>query len=404
MMTVMGSYGKDYEGAVKATNEMSSTLIEYINGIEVIKAFNQGSRSYARLADKVRYNAQYYFNWMKKSQLGMALAYAFFPAQMLTILPVGWLLWLHGSLTAETFLTVILLSLGMAAPIVAAFNFVDTLAMVGTTVGQVDAILTAEEQEHSTAPVSFANHDIALEHVSFGYHDDKEILHDISLNIPSGQMTALVGPSGSGKSTIAKLAAGFWDVKQGRITMGGCDLRSIPLSQLYEQVAYVSQDNYLFDDTVRENIRMGRLNATDAEVEAAAHAAGCDSFIADLEHGYDTRVGGGGAHLSGGERQRIAIARAMLKDAPVILLDEATAYMDPENEALIQNAVNELVKNKTVIVIAHRLSTITGAANIVVVKDGCIAAQGTHPQLLETSPLYKEMWQAHIGAKDGDAE
>lgn len=404
MMTVMGSYGKDYEGAVKATNEMSSTLIEYINGIEVIKAFNQGSRSYARLADKVRYNAQYYFNWMKKSQLGMALAYAFFPAQMLTILPVGWLLWLHGSLTAETFLTVILLSLGMAAPIVAAFNFVDTLAMVGTTVGQVDAILTAEEQEHSTAPVSFANHDIALEHVSFGYHDDKEILHDISLNIPSGQMTALVGPSGSGKSTIAKLAAGFWDVKQGRITMGGCDLRSIPLSQLYEQVAYVSQDNYLFDDTVRENIRMGRLSATDAEVEAAAHAARCDSFIADLEHGYDTRVGGGGAHLSGGERQRIAIARAMLKDAPVILLDEATAYMDPENEALIQNAVNELVKNKTVIVIAHRLSTITGAANIVVVKDGCIAAQGTHPQLLETSPLYKEMWQAHIGAKDGDAE
>lgn len=404
MMTVMGSYGKDYEGAVKATNEMSSTLIEYINGIEVIKAFNQGSRSYARLADKVRYNAQYYFNWMKKSQLGMALAYAFFPAQMLTILPVGWLLWLHGSLTAETFLTVILLSLGMAAPIVAAFNFVDTLAMVGTTVGQVDAILTAEEQEHSTAPVSFANHDIALEHVSFGYHDDKEILHDISLNIPSGQMTALVGPSGSGKSTIAKLAAGFWDVKQGRITMGGCDLRSIPLSQLYEQVAYVSQDNYLFDDTVRENIRMGRLSATDAEVEAAAHAAGCDSFIADLEHGYDTRVGGGGAHLSGGERQRIAIARAMLKDAPVILLDEATAYMDPENEALIQNAVNELVKNKTVIVIAHRLSTITGAANIVVVKDGCIAAQGTHSQLLETSPLYKEMWQAHIGAKDGDAE
>lgn len=404
MMTVMGSYGKDYEGAVKATNEMSSTLIEYINGIEVIKAFNQGSRSYARLADKVRYNAQYYFNWMKKSQLGMALAYAFFPAQMLTILPVGWLLWLHGSLTAETFLTVILLSLGMAAPIVAAFNFVDTLAMVGTTVGQVDAILTAEEQEHSTAPVSFANHDIALEHVSFGYHGDKEILHDISLNIPSGQMTALVGPSGSGKSTIAKLAAGFWDVKQGRITIGGCDLRSIPLSQLYEQVAYVSQDNYLFDDTVRENIRMGRLSATDAEVEAAAHAAGCDSFIDDLEHGYDTRVGGGGAHLSGGERQRIAIARAMLKDAPVILLDEATAYMDPENEALIQNAVNELVKNKTVIVIAHRLSTITGAANIVVVKDGCIAAQGTHSQLLETSPLYKEMWQAHIGAKDGDAE
>ncbi len=404
MMTVMGGYGKDYEGAVKATTEMSGTIIEYINGIEVIKAFNQGSKSYARLTDKVRYNAQYYVNWMKKSQLGMAMAYGFFPAQMLTILPIGWLFWMHGSLSAETFLTVVILALGMAAPIVAAFNFVDTLAQVGTTVSQVDEILKGEEQDHGEKPVTFAGHDIELKNVSFGYHDDKEILHNVSLTIPAGKMTALVGPSGSGKSTIAKLAAGFWDVKQGSITLGGCDLKSIPLTQLYEQTAYVSQDNYLFDDTVRENIRMGRLNATDAEVETAAHAAGCDSFIHELENGYDTRVGGGGAHLSGGERQRIAIARAMLKDAPVIILDEATAYIDPENEAVIQKAVNALVKDKTVIVIAHRLSTITGAANIVVVKDGCIAAQGTHTQLMTSSPLYREMWQAHMGAKEGDAE
>ncbi len=404
MMTVMGGYGKDYEGAVKATTEMSSTLIEYINGIEVIKAFNQGDKSYARMTEKVRYNAQYYVNWMKKSQLGMAMAYGFFPAQMLTILPVGWLLWLHGSLTAETFLTVIILALGMAAPIVAAFNFVDTLAQVGITVGQVDEILKGEEQVHGETPVTFAGHDIALQNVSFGYHADKEILHDVSLTIPAGKMTALVGPSGSGKSTIAKLAAGFWDVKEGSITMDGHSLKDIPLQQLYEQVAYVSQDNYLFDDTVRENIRMGRLNATDAEVEAAAHAAGCDSFIGELERGYDTRVGGGGAHLSGGERQRIAIARAMLKDAPVVILDEATAYIDPENEAIIQKAVGSLVKNKTVIVIAHRLSTITDAANIVVVQDGRVAAQGTHAQLLQSSPLYRDMWQAHMGAKEGDAE
>lgn len=403
MKQVMGGYGKDYAGAVQATSEMSSTLIEYINGIEVIKAFNQGKNSYARLTDKVRYNAQYYVNWMKKCQLGMAIAYAFFPAQMLTVLPVGWLLWLHGSLTAETFLTVIILALGMAAPIVAAFNFVDTLAQVGTTVGMVDDILRAEEQAHSATPVTFKNHDIVLKNVSFGYHDDKEILHDVSLTIPEGKMTALVGPSGSGKSTLAKLTAGFWDVKTGSITMGGHDLKSIPLDELYAQTAYVSQDNYLFDDTVRENIRMGRLDATDAEVEAAAHAAGCGSFISELEQGYDTRVGGGGAHLSGGERQRIAIARAMLKDAPVVILDEATAYIDPENEAIIQKAVAALVKNKTVIVIAHRLSTITDAENIVVVKDGGIAAEGTHAQLLERSPLYREMWQAHMGAKDGDA-
>lgn len=403
MMTVMGGYAKDYEGAVQATNEMSGAMIEYIHGVEVIKAFNQGKKSYARLADKVRANAQYYYDWMRRSQLGMSMAYAFFPAQMLTVLPLGWVFYLHGSLTIEMFITVIILSLGMSAPIVAAFNFVDTLAQVGTTVAQVDEILGAEEQAHAETPVAFPDHDIEVCNVSFGYHADKEILHGVSLSIPQNSMTALVGPSGSGKSTIAKLIAGFWDVKSGTITMGGHDLKDIPLEQLYDQVAFVSQDNYLFDDTVRENIRMGRRDATDAEVAAAAHAAGCDSFIGGLEHGFDTVVGGGGAHLSGGERQRIAIARAMLKDAPIIVLDEATAYIDPENEAVIQRAVAKLVANKTVIVIAHRLSTITNADNIVVVRDGSIAAQGTHAQLLERSALYREMWQAHMGAKDGDA-
>ena len=402
MMTVMGGYAKDYAGAVQATNEMSGAMIEYIHGIEVIKAFNQGKNSYARLTDKVRANAQYYYDWMRRSQLGMSMAYAFFPAQMLTVLPLGWLFYLHGSLSAETFITVIILSLGMSAPIVAAFNFVDTLAQVGTTVEQVDEILKAEEQQHGQTPVKFSDHAIGLSHVSFGYRDDQEILHDVSLTIPQGGMTALVGPSGSGKSTIAKLVAGFWDVKKGVITMGGHDLLEIPLTQLYDQVAFVSQDNYLFDDTVRENIRMGRRDATDAEVEAAAHAAGCDSFLPHLENGYDTVVGGGGAHLSGGERQRIAIARAMLKDAPVIVLDEATAYIDPENEAVIQDAVARLVKDKTVIVIAHRLSTITKADNIAVVRDGRIEAQGKHEALLKNCPLYQEMWQAHIGAKDGE--
>ena len=404
MMMVMGGYAKDFAGAVQATNEMSSAMIEYIHGIEVIKAFNQGKKSYARLTDKVRANAQYYFDWMRRSQLGMSMAYAFFPAQMLTVLPLGWVFYLHGTLPIETFITVIILSLGMSAPIVAAFNFVDTLAQVKTTVEQVDEILKAEEQAHSDTPVTFADHDIAVQDVSFGYHDDEEILHHVSLTIPQNSMTALVGPSGSGKSTLAKLITGFWDVKSGSITMGGHDLKDIPLTQLYDQVAFVSQDNYLFDDTVRENIRMGRRDATDAEVEAAAHAAGCDSFIGTLEQGYDTLVGGGGAHLSGGERQRIAIARAMLKDAPIIVLDEATAYIDPENEAIIQQAVAKLVADKTVIVIAHRLSTITGADNIVVVQDGRIAAQGKHQELLESSPLYKEMWQAHMGARDGDAE
>lgn len=399
MMMVMGGYAKDYEGAVKATSEMSSTVIEYINDIEVIKAYNQGKKSYTRFIDKVRANAAYYYNWMKRCQLGMSLAYAFFPAQMLTVLPLGFLFYMHGSLSAETFITVIILALGMAAPIVAAFNFVDTLAQVGTTVSQVDEILKAEEQQHGTERVTFENHDIEMKDVSFGYHDDKEILHGVTLSVGQNGMTALVGPSGSGKSTLAKLMAGFWDVKNGVITMGGHDLKQIPLEQLYDQVAFVSQDNYLFDDTVRENIRMGRIGATDAEVEAAAKAAGCDSFIGELENGYDTRVGGAGAHLSGGERQRIALARAMLKNAPIVILDEATANVDPENEDRLQSALRALTKDKTVIMIAHRLKTVRNADQILVIDKGRIAERGTHEELVKKDGIYRRFTELRESAE-----
>lgn len=402
MMSVMGAYGKDYEGAVKTTQAMNGTIVEYIGGIEVIKAYNQGKSSYAKFADRVTANAAYYYNWMKKSMFGMSMGYAVSPATLITILPVGWLLYRGGSLPVETFITTILLSMGIAGPLLAAMNFVDTLAQVGTTVETVDELLAAREQDHGEQNVTLSGYDIALSHVSFGYHEGQNILKDVSLSIPAGSMTALVGPSGSGKSTIAKLIAGFWDVEEGTVSMGGVDERKIPLSQLYDQVAFVSQDNYLFDESVRENIRMGRLSATDEEVEAAAKAAGCDSFIRSLEKGYETKVGGGGAHLSGGERQRIAIARAMLKDAPIVILDEATAYIDPENEAVIQKAIAKLVKGKTVIVIAHRLSTIKDAEQIVVVKDGRIEAKGTHETLRKTCPLYESMWQAHMGVKDGD--
>ena len=291
MMAVMKNYGAQYEGSVKTTQAMNSAIVEYIGGIEVIKAFNQGKQSYARFSDSVKANASYFYHWMKSCQLPISLSKAISPTTMITILPVGWLLYAGGSLPVET------------------------LAKVGTIVGSVDEILNGQEQDHGNAPVQFQRRDIRLSHVSFGYHADKEVLHDVSLTIPVGTMTAFVGPSGSGKSTIAKLIAGFWDVSAGAITLGGQDLKKIPLSQLYDQVAFVSQDNYLFDESVRENIRMGRPSATDQEVEAVAKAAGCDEFIQNLEQGYDTIVGGGGAHLSGGERQRIAIARAMLKDA-----------------------------------------------------------------------------------------
>lgn len=401
-MAVMGSYSKDYEGAVKTTQVMNSTIVEYIGGIEVIKAFNQGKNSYAKFTDKVTANAQYYCNWMKKSLFGMSMAFAIVPATLITILPVGWIFYSAGSLTADTFITTVILSLGVAGPLLAAMNFVDTLAQVGTTVGAVDELLQAEEQKHGETPVDIQGSHISLSNVSFGYNKEQEVLKDVSLTIPAGSMTALVGPSGSGKSTIAKLIAGFWDVNDGVVFIGGVDERKIPLKQLYDCVAFVSQDNYLFDESVRENIRHGKPSAADSEVYAVAKAAGCHDFIIKLENGYDTIVGSGGAHLSGGERQRVAIARAMLKDAPIVILDEATAYIDPENEAILQKAIGKLVAGKTVIVIAHRLSTIKDADMIVVVNDGRIEATGRHEELRKTCQLYETMWQAHIGAKDGD--
>lgn len=402
MMTIMKGYSKDWEGAVNTTQAMNETIVEYIGGIEVIKTFNQGKHSYTKFSDRVKVNAEYYYNWMKRCQFNMSLAYSIAPTTLVTILPVGWLLYCSGTLSAETFLTCVILSLGLVTPLIAAMGFIDNLAKIGTTVASVDEFLNGKEQQHGKMPVKLGTHDISLKNVSFGYQEEKEILHDVSLTIPAGSMTALVGSSGGGKSTIAKLIAGFWDVKNGTITLGGIDEKKIPLEQLYEQTAFVSQDNYLFDDTILENIRMGKISATNQEIEAVAKASGCDSFIRELEHGYDTKVGGGGTHLSGGERQRIAIARAMLKDAPIVILDEATAYIDPENEAIIQKTVAKLVKGKTVIVIAHRLSTITDADQIVVVKDGHIEAVGKHNALLTSCSLYKSMWQAHLGTKDGD--
>ena len=229
---------------------------------------------------------------------------------------------------------------------------------------------------------------------------DKEILHGISMTLPQGSYTAFVGPSGSGKSTIARLIASLWDVDSGSVEIGGVNIKDLSLQEYNSRVAYVSQDNFLFDMSVRENIRLGRQNATDAEVEEIARKAGCYDFIMSRENGFDTIVGGSGAHLNGGERQRIAIARAMMKDAPIVILDEATAYTDPENEAIIQKSVAQLVKGKTLIVIAHRLSTVKDADKLYVIKDGVIDSCGTHDELLAQDGLYADMWKAHIGAKD----
>ncbi|RXH46619.1 ABC transporter ATP-binding protein, partial [Streptococcus pyogenes] len=262
---------------------------------------------------------------------------------MITVLPFGWYFYISGSLSAEVFISVIILSLGIAGPLLETINFVDGLAKIGTIANSINLILEGKEQKHSDREVTIQQYNIDLQNVKFGYEEEKEILHGISLNIKEGTTVAFVGPSGSGKSTLAKLIAGYWDITEGNINIGGYNLNEIPLKQLYSLTAFVSQDNFLFNESIRENIRMGNPSASDKEVEDIAKKSGCHDFIMKMEHGYDTVVGSSGSHVSGGERQRISIARAMLKNAPIVILDEATSYIDPENEVIIKQALSKLI-------------------------------------------------------------
>ncbi|HFU9456992.1 TPA: ABC transporter ATP-binding protein [Streptococcus agalactiae] len=401
MGLVMKNYAVQYEGSVKVNREMNSAIIEYVNGIEVIKTFNQDKRSYAKYKNKVIANARYFYEWMKSCQLPVSLSKNISPTTMITVLPFGWYFYISGSLSAEVFISVIILSLGIAGPLLETINFVDGLAKIGTIANSINSILEGKEQKHSDREVTIEQYNIDLQNVKFGYEEEKEILHGISLNIKEGTTVAFVGPSGSGKSTLAKLIAGYWDIMEGNINIGGHNLKEIPLKQLYSLTAFVSQDNFLFNESIRENIRMGNPTASDKEVEDIAKKSGCHDFIMKMEHGYDTVVGSSGSHVSGGERQRISIARAMLKNAPIVILDEATSYIDPENEVIIKQALSKLIKDKTVIIIAHRLSTITDAEQIFLIENGELVSYGKHDELLEGCELYRNMWNAHIGTKDG---
>lgn len=399
---VMKNYAVQYEGSVKVSREMNSAIVEYVNGIEVIKTFNQDKKSYAKYKDKVIANAKYFYDWMKSCQLPVSLSKNISPTTMITVLPFGWYFYTHGSLGAEIFVPVIILSLGIAGPLLETINFVDGLAKIGTIANSINSILEGKEQNHSDQFRDIKNFDIDLQNVKFEYEKGKEILHGISLNIKQGSTVAFVGSSGSGKSTLAKLIAGYWDINSGNIMIGGYNLMDIPLKQLYGLVAFVSQDNFLFNESIRENIRMGNPNASDEEVEDIAKRSGCHDFIVKMEHGYDTVVGSSGSHVSGGERQRISIARAMLKNAPIVIFDEATSYIDPENEVVIKKALSKLVENKTVIVIAHRLSTITDAKQIFLIEKGELISSGSHQEMLKDCKLYQKMWEAHIGVKEGE--
>ena len=399
-MGCMKGFAEKYQEQIRITKKLNTTLVEYVGGIEVIKAFNQSAASYQKFTDAVNENAAFYVNWMHDTQKFMAGSRAVMPTVLATVLPFGTLFYLRGSLSAPSFVMIMILALGIIKPLLAVVDYTDNFAMLGTIAGEVRSVLDAPELIRPIQEEKLADTTLSLENVRFEYNTDTEVLHGIDLDITPGTVTALVGLSGSGKSTIAKLIAGYWDVTGGAIKLGGIDTRKVPTVQLSKLVAYVSQDSFLFDDTIRENIRMGNPDATDQQVEEMAKAAGCDDFIRELPAGYDTKVGESGGQLSGGERQRIAIARAMMKNAPIIILDEATAYADVENEAIMQEAIGKLITGKTLLVIAHRLSTITDADSIVVINKGRIDDQGTHLHLLEHCELYRKMWAANQEAAD----
>lgn len=388
-MLMMLGYEKNYARTVAATNTLNDTAVEYIGGIEVIKAFGKAKSSYEKFVAAAKECAQSYIDWMNKSNFYFTFAINIMPATLLTVLPIGGLLIKNGTLTPEKFVLVVVLSMGLITPIIGCMKYTDDLAKVGTIISQVTDILTAPElprPETDAQPVQGSA--VALHGVRFGYND-AEVLHGIDLTFRDGTVNALVGPSGSGKSTIAKLIAAFWDVDGGRVTLGGRDVREYDMDSLMQNFSFVFQNVYLFHDTVANNIRFGQPDAPMEKVTEAAKKARCHDFIMKLPQGYDTVIGEAGGSLSGGERQRLSIARAIMKDAPIIILDEATANVDPENEKELMEAIGELTREKTVIMIAHRLKTVRHADQILVMDKGRIVQRGTHDELMVQNGIYR---------------
>jgi len=400
-MGMMKDYRSKSKRYMESSAAMDNALVEYVNGIKVIKAFNQSATSYRKYKHAINYYHDTTLEWWRSTWLYSALGFTIIPAILIGSLPVGAYLFQAREIEFSIFITCVILSVGISGPIMQIGGFVDNFAVVDASMNQINAFLEIEELKRpgDEAKKTLNGEGFEFENVSFGY-SEKEILHNVSFTPVRGGMTAIVGPSGSGKSTMAKLMAGFWDVNKGKITYGGVDVRELPFSQLTEEISFVSQDNFLFNVSIKENIRMGNQDASDEQIYEVAKLTNCHEFIMNLEQGYDTLAGDAGGRLSGGERQRITIARAMLKRAQTVILDEATAYTDPENETQIQQAIGKMVHGKTLIVVAHRLSSIKNAEQIIVMKDGRISDCGTHEELLKRSDLYKKMWLRHISIKD----
>lgn len=402
MFFLMRNYNSQYAAYMEANNHVNSIIIEYVEGIEVVKAFTQSTSSYEKFVGAVQSFKEFTLAWFKSTWKTMNLMMAIMPTTLLGVLPVGLLLVQKGSISPAELAMGIILSLSIVGPLMKATTFINEAKSMEFAVEAANELLNLPILPDSGKIVSIPHNDIVLDRVFFSYDgsEQNDVLRGVSLKMPEGSFTALVGPSGGGKSTVARLIARFWDVTGGSITIGGKNIKELSIRQLSEMVSFVTQDNFLFNCSLKENIRLGNPNATDEEVYAAARAACCDEFIVRLDKGYDTPAGDAGKRLSGGEKQRIAIARAILKNAPIVILDEATAFTDPQNEDKIQKSIMALSKGKTLLVIAHRLSTIQNADQIVVLKKGQIVDLGKQEELLNRCPLYADMWKAHIGAKN----
>ena len=387
----------------KASEEMNNASVEYVRGMSVVKAFNQTASSFKKLQEAI----SGYTEWVLKFSLGWQNCMPAFTTIInniyLILVPVGILIGSNTSNFKEfsmKFIFYLLFVPAIAGVLNKIMYISESFMQIDGNVARMDEILNIPEMPETANPQKPQGEDVVFDHVSFTYtgNNEEKALERVSFAAKQGQITAIVGPSGGGKSTIANLISRFWDVTDGKITIGGVDLRDMAQNDLMRQVSFVFQDIFLFKQSILDNIRMGNRNATEEQVIAAAKAAQCHEFISKLPEGYHTVVGTKGVHLSGGERQRIAIARAIIKDSPIIVLDEATAFSDPENEYLIQKAFEKLMQNKTVIIIAHRLSTIRNADKIIVMEKGQIVESGKHDDLVAAGGRYSKMWNHYTEA------
>ncbi|MDO5755346.1 MAG: ABC transporter ATP-binding protein [Tissierellia bacterium] len=402
-MIMMKKYEARLGVYIGAYGHLAEKTVEFVRGIPVIKAFLYGDRYFKKYKEAVDFAHDTTMEWYKTSWLSMAIILGAVMSPFIATLPIAFLRFQNGKIEIWGLLLSLVLPLSILPQGYLLAQSMELFQLCSDSYRGIHELLQIKPQirpEYGTNPDFDRSKGVVLKKVRFSYVQDQEVLHGISFEAKPNEITALVGPSGSGKSTVAKLIAGFWDQDEGQIFIENVSNKDLAFEELMEELAYVSQDNFLFDTSIKKNLLLAKPDATEEEIIKACQLASCHDFIMDLPDGYETIVGDAGGRLSGGERQRITIARAMLKDARIIVLDEATAYTDPENEALIQDAISRLIKNKTLIVIAHRLHTIQNAHQILVMEKGNIVARGVHEDLMESSNIYQNLWKRYLGEEE----